>query len=125
MTNLLFLSAGDNTNFDNLYIDKGMSYDVIYYGDNQTIFAKYKSKVTFIEKRTGSKFQNFKYFFEKFPEIIAKYEYFFILDDDIIINVNDINIMFRLASQYKLSICAPSFIPSGKISHPITKQINY
>ena len=43
--NMVFISAGDNTNFDILYVNELMEYDiyVIYYGNNETIFNKYKS----------------------------------------------------------------------------------
>jgi hypothetical protein len=123
-TNFVFSSVGDNTSFDDLYIGNNMNYDiyVIYYANDDNIFNKYKSKVTFIEKRKGSKFQNFKYFYEKYPEIINKYDYFFILDDDIIIDVPRINEMFSIAKQYNLSICGPSFKSGSIISHAITKR---
>lgn len=120
--NFLFSSVGDNTSFDKLYIGDKMTYDVyvIYYGDNDTIYNQYKERVTSIEKRKGSKFQNFKYFYDTYPEIINKYDYFFILDDDIVIDVTNINKMFMTASDYNLSICAPSFIRPSKISHVVT-----
>ena len=120
--NFLFSSVGDNTDFDSLWINNNMEYDlyVIYYGNNEIIFNKYKSKGIFIERRKGSKFQNFKYFYDKYFNIINKYDRFFILDDDIIINVDDINCMFKISRQYNLDICAPSFSRKGKISHIIT-----
>ena len=36
MKNLLFTSAGDNTNFDELWLDEDRNYDVwvVYYGNN-------------------------------------------------------------------------------------------
>ena len=122
--NFLFSSVGDNTNFDELFLGINMNYDVyvIYYGDNEDNYEKYKSKVNFIKKRKGSKFQNFKYFYETYPEIINNYEYFFIIDDDIIIDVNNINNMFEIAREYNLSICGPSFLNSSKITYPISKQ---
>tara|TARA_B110001469_G_scaffold79146_1_gene74876 strand:- start:3100 stop:3855 length:756 start_codon:yes stop_codon:yes gene_type:complete len=124
--NFLFSSVGDNTNFDELWINSNMNYDiyVIYYGDNDNIFEKYKKKVKFIEKRKGSKFQNFKYFYDKYNDIINNYERFFILDDDIIINVENINEMFNISYKYKLDICAPSFTHDSKISYNITKHVN-
>ena len=76
----------------------------------------------FIEKRKGSKFQNFKYFYDNYRDIINRYERFFILDDDIIFNVSDINKMFKISKQYNLDICGPSFLPGGKISYNITRH---
>ena len=123
-TNFVFSSVGDNTNFDSLWIDPNMEYDIyiIYYGDNDEIFNRYKEKVKYIDKRKGSKFQNFKYFYDTQIDIINRYDRFFILDDDIIINVNDINNMFKISIEYNLDICQPSFLPSGKISWKITEH---
>ena len=121
--NLVFSSVGDNTFFDLLWINKNMDYDiyVIYYGNNETIYETYKSKVKYIDKRKGSKFQNFKYFYDNNSDIIDKYDRFFILDDDIIFKVNDINNMFKISRKYNLDICGPSLSKKGKISH---KSIN-
>jgi hypothetical protein len=123
--NLVFSSVGDNTNFDTLYIGPNMEYDiyVIYYGTDTEKYNQYKSKVDWIEQRKGSKFQNFYYLYTTYPELISNYEYFFIVDDDIIINVNKINSLFTLARKYNLSICGPSFVSPSKISHQITKYI--
>lgn len=123
MKNFLFTSAGNNTNFDELWTRGNMNYDiyVIYYGDDEEIYNKYKSKVKYIEKRKGSKFQNFNYFYKKYPDIIKQYDRFFIIDDDIIFETEDINKMFDISKKYDLSICGPSF-KNGRISHPITKH---
>lgn len=124
--NLVFTSAGDKTKFDELWCDKNRNYDiwVIYYGNNEQVYNKYKSKVDFIEKRKGSKFQNFHYVYNKYREHLEKYDRFFILDDDIIFNTQDINKMFEISKKYDLWICGPTFkqVPECKISHPITMQ---
>ena len=125
-SNFVFSSVGDNTNFNKLWIpsseDPSANYHVyvIYYGDNEEIYNKYKSQVHYIEQRKGSKFQNFKYFYDKYPEIIEKYERFFILDDDIEFGIEDINKMFDISTEYNLQICGPSFTHKSKISHRIT-----
>jgi len=122
--NMVFTSAGDNTTFHTLWTGIDANYDiyVIYYGENEENFESYKTCAQYIEKRKGSKFQNFYYFYTTRPEIIAQYERFFILDDDIIMHVEDINNMFKYSVKYNLTICQPSFKSCGKISHKITKQ---
>jgi len=122
--NFLFTSIGDNTSFDSLYMNDNTNYDIyaIYYADDEDIYNKYKSKFKFIEKRKGSKFQNFKYFYETYPEIITNYDYFFILDDDIITDYTSINYMFEIARKMNLLICGPSFSSESKISFEITKH---
>jgi hypothetical protein len=125
--NLVFTSAGNNTNFHNLWCNKNRNYDVwvVYYGDDQSKYNLYKNKVNFIIKRKGSKFQNFHYVYNKYKEKLDKYDRYFILDDDIIFNTNDINKMFAVSKKYDLWLCGPTFKDDGrgKISHQITKQI--
>jgi len=122
----VFTSVGDNSKFDSNWIGTGMNYDIyaIYYGNNENVFSKYKENpnIKYCEKRKGAKYQNFKYFYDSQKEIIEQYDYFFILDDDIIFYVEDINRMFEIADMYKLDICGPSFLPSGKISWSVTKH---
>jgi hypothetical protein len=125
--NLVFTSCGDNTSFDILWTHPNkMNFDlyIIYYGDNIEILNRYSANnsIKVITNRKGSKFQNFKHFYDKYNDIIKKYDYFFILDDDIIFKVDDINKMFNIAKQYNLSICGPSFSHESKISHNITKN---
>jgi len=125
--NLVFTSAGNNTNFHNLWTNKNRNYDiwVVYYGDDEAKFNLYKNNVDFIVKRKGSKFQNFHYIYNKYRSQIDNYERYFILDDDIIFNTNDINKMFNISKKYDLWLCGPTFKNdgSGKISHAITKQV--
>ena len=125
---LVFTSAGDKTNFHNLWIGKKQKYDVmvVYYGVNDLKYNTYAKKADYILKRKGSKFQNFHYIYENYPEIINKYDRFFILDDDIIFNVEDINKMFELSKKYNFKICGPTFkdSPECKISHIVTKTEN-
>jgi hypothetical protein len=122
---LIMTSAGDNTNFDKLWTNKNKNeeYDiwVVYYGDNDIIYEKYKNKVDRIWRRKGSKFQNFNYLYKDHYNHLMNYERFFIVDDDIIMSVDDINKLFDISKKYNLSICQPAFKPESKISHPITK----
>jgi len=130
--NLVFSSVGDNTNFHNLWLYKNRNYDiyVIYYGDDEEKYNMYKEKVDFIERRKGSKFQNFHYLYRNKPNLINHYERFFILDDDIIFDnisnpINDsnpINEMFNISKEYDLWLCGPTFKKDGrsKISWNIT-----
>ncbi len=127
--NLIFTSAGDNTEFYNNWTGIKQNYDiwVVYYGNNNEKYNLYKNNVNFIEKRQGSKFQNFKYIWDKYYNKLNNYDRFFILDDDIIFdNYKDINKMFNISEKYNSWISGPTFKIDGssKISHNITKKIN-
>lgn len=124
--NMVFTSAGDHTNFHELWTHPYAKPDydiyVIYYGDNLHQYEKYKQNVQWIEQRKGSKFQNFFWFYRNHLEILDQYDYFFILDDDLVFYTLDINQMFSIAREYELSICQPSFLPESVVSHKITLQ---
>jgi len=122
MKNLVFTSAGDNTNFDNIWLDKKRNYDVwvVYYGNNEETYERYKSKVDYIEKRQGSKFQNFEHIYK--TKDLSQYERFFIVDDDIIMSTKDINTLFIMSERFGFWICGPSFDTKSRISHRITKH---
>ena len=63
--NMLFTSAGDNTKFYKAWNGHNMNYDiyVVYYGDSIENYNEYKKNVKYIERRKGSKFQNFFSFY--------------------------------------------------------------
>ncbi len=124
--NMIFTSAGDNTNFVKWWCSSKeiKEYDVyvFYYGKSDENFKVYESHVKHIEKSEGSKFQNFYKFWTQYPDIINNYDRFFILDDDIEITCEDINEMFKLSKEYNLEICGPSFSKDSHVSHPITRH---
>jgi hypothetical protein len=120
MKNLVFTSAGNNTVFHK-WLDGRKTFDIYlaYYGDSEEKYLEYQSKATCF-KRKGSKFQNFQYFYNNFD--ILQYDYFFIIDDDIIMDGHHIEKMFQYAKDYNLLICQPSFDTHSKISHTITEN---
>lgn len=122
--NLVFSSVGDLSQFDKLWAQGGENYDiwVVYYGDNEETFKRYKNASTYAIQRKGAKFQNFFYVYEKFKECIEEYEYIFIPDDDLIIDTNSINGLFKLAKEYNLSICQPAFDSNSKVSWNVTRH---
>jgi len=111
MKNLVFSSVGDNTNFDNIWLGSKRDYDVwvVYYGDNDENYENYKSKVDYIEKRKGDKWQNFHHVYNTHYDKIKENDRIFFLDDDIIITTGDIRRMFQLSLECDLWILQPSF----------------
>ncbi len=125
--NLIFTSAGDNSVVLENWLAPNGNYDIMvcYYGESAETFAKFSQSVEYCFQRKGAKYQNLKFLFEKYPEIFEAYDYFFLLDDDIIFDgVSGINKLFELIKRLNLWVVAPTFKRDGssKISHPITKQ---
>jgi GR25 family glycosyltransferase involved in LPS biosynthesis len=123
---LVFTSAGDNSTFNIDWYDKNKKFDIItyYYMDNQEIFNKYKKISKFIIKRKGSKFQNLLHFFNNYKDLFDSYDYFFILDDDLVFEngYKDIERMFNLTIEYKLDLSSPCFYKDSIVSHEITRK---
>lgn len=108
---LLFSSIGDK--FDCFkWTSNDKLYDIIYiyYGNNINSYNKYKKYCDFILKNKGSKFQNLYFLYKNYKFILDNYEYIFILDDDLILSIEDINKMFNIISDKNLYIIGPSFI---------------
>jgi hypothetical protein len=123
--NLLFTSAGDNTDFYNNWCNKNRNYDIwlVYYGDNDENYNKYSKYVDKIWKRKGAKFQKLYYLYQNNNDELMNYDRYLITDDDIIISTDDINKLFDISEKYELLICQASFKPIiSRISHKITKQ---
>jgi len=121
--NILFTSAGDNTTFYNLWCSKNKNYDIFvcYYGDCKT--DKYKEYSDFYLKRKGSKMQNFYHVWKNNINDIRNYKNYYIVDDDILIQTDEINELFKLFSDLNVWMLQPSFdIIKSQISHGITKQ---
>tara|TARA_B100001758_G_scaffold247851_1_gene267757 strand:+ start:11809 stop:13272 length:1464 start_codon:yes stop_codon:yes gene_type:complete len=118
--NLVYTSAGDNTDFYKHWCGNSKDYDlwVTYYGDDEKKYKLYSKHSDYITKRKGFKFQNFYDLYNN--KDLSQYERIFILDDDIIISTQDINKMFNISEKYDLNICGPTFNPRCKISHPKT-----
>jgi hypothetical protein len=119
--NVLFTSVGDNSVFPTMWCDENRTYDIYacYYGNSSE--KKYEQYSDVYFERHGGKFQNFFYCWNNMPSI-QEYDYYFVLDDDIVISTDDINKLFQIMDKTNVWILQPSFNAVSKISHPITKQ---
>jgi len=127
-SNLLFTSAGDNTQFYKYWFNNNRNYDlfVCYYGDRKDHpYLKYSD---YYVSRKGGKFDNFYNFWnfkdDKIKLDMKSYERYFILDDDIIISSDDINKLFIVMEKLCLDVLQPSFdLHKSKLSY--TFNISY
>jgi len=128
---LLFTSAGDKTillnKVWNLYPNPLFDIMVCFYGDNDLNKNILKEKSKYFFERKGGKFQNLVWIYQNYKNILEKYKYIFVLDDDIIINTLEINFCFIFANYFQSSILQPSFknVKECRIDHLITKQVEH
>lgn len=95
------------------------SYDLffVYYGDDIDRFTWLAARCDRIYWGKGSKFQNFIKLYQTLG--LSRYEYIWLVDDDIKLDVDNVNLLFHLTSQYGLAVSQPSLSRYGTISYPI------
>ena len=114
---LVFSSTGDHGQVHSWLSKPNLrSFDVVlyYYGNEQPPAVE----ADYIEVRKGLKFQNFVHFLGKYE--ISNYEAIWIVDDDIILETEAINRMFKVFFKYQLLLAQPSFKKGGKTPWKIT-----
>jgi hypothetical protein len=127
--NLLIVSIGDGDGGDGdggFFVNNSLGnvdarhFDimVIFSGKSSSETLKYKHLAKHIYINKGSKFQNLHFVYNNHRNVLDKYERFFALDNNIIIDVNSINKMFGISERYKLMICGPTFTPEADMAAP-------
>ena len=123
--NLIIAPAGDKS-LHKEWLKGNPEFDLVllYYGDNKDIAKSYTQDTSHVYASKGFKWWLTKAFIDSNLEWVSKYEYIWFPDDDLLIDTANINRLFQIAKQYKLSICQPSLL--GHASHQVTlPQDNY
>ena len=95
--NLIISSVGDNSLHEK-WITNEKNYDIflIYYGNNDEIYEKYKNNCDYIVRNSGEKGKIYFNFVKNNLEKIKNYEVIWQPDDDIDIDVTSINNLFKI-----------------------------
>lgn len=119
MRRLVYTSAGNHHNIRQ-WLEGRRTFDlwVTHYGDGHFDLA---DQCTYWHARKGSKFQNLKHLSETRKAELAEYEAIFVLDDDIRLSGTDIENLFTLRRQHRLTVLQPAFMRCGKVSHRHTR----
>ncbi len=123
--NLIIAAVGDGS-LHKEWISGNPAFDLIliYYGDSEQIFSGYVKDALMCVRQKGQKFPLIKSFIDKHQELILRYEYVWLPDDDISISVDNLNKLFNIVRKYDLLICQPAVVSAhGKVSHAITKPV--
>jgi len=115
---LVFTSAGDQNNI-NGWCEGKRNFDlwVYYYGEKEN--PPGKKHTDFFNRSKGGKMQNFYKCLNDFRDVIEKYNAILLADDDIVINSENINILFKQLELNELVALQPAADPAGKASYPL------
>lgn len=75
-------------------------------------YSKFCNDLDFVACDAGYKMDMTYRYLHRHPELFEKYEYFFLLDDDIVISTEDVNRLFSMMREYQLKIAQPSLVMS-------------
>lgn len=97
--------------------ERNFDLAVSYYGNDAT---KTFPEAAYVHRKKGGKWDGLWSFFQTFPEVIRKYEYFWLPDDDIVASVDAINRLFLIGAEKNLHLFQPSLDDQSYYSHIIT-----
>ena len=116
---LVFTSAGDRHAVPSwLAATRDFDLWVAWYGKGPDSL---ESQADYYLRRAGSKFQNLHYCFQRWPELLERYEAVMVMDDDIRISPAKIDTLFALRRKHDLWALQPAFSPLGKLSYHINR----
>lgn len=75
-------------------------------------YNKFCNDSDFVACDAGYKMDMTYRYLHRHLELFEKYEYFFLLDDDIVISTEDVNRLFSMMREYQLKIAQPSLVMS-------------
>jgi len=78
-----------------------------YYGDDTEIENSYKKICTYFHKQSGTKFQNLRNFYYQYINIINNYEYIFIPDDDLLLDLSYLENFILFCYNNKFDMAQP------------------
>lgn len=115
------IAAVGESSLHRKWINKLPKFDLhlIVYDDS---YEKFKTDSMYVTKAKGYKFTLIHDYLHNRPEIIDLYNYFFMPDDDILINTAGIHKLFRYMQKYNLAIAQPAIANSNYSHHHTLKD---
>src|SRR6202167_4415659 len=120
---LVILRAGDYSLHPNWLTGlKDWDLAISYYGSN---LHKTFPEASYMHRFRGGKWDGLYDFFNSRPEILSKYDYFWLPDDDIDTNTDTINRLFSRTERYNLELAQPSLTTDSYFSNLLTVRCRW
>ncbi|MFC3120827.1 DUF707 domain-containing protein [Agaribacter flavus] len=117
---LVFTSAGNKTALTSWVLgDKNFDLFCVYYAQgNEDNLA---SSSDYFVKHKGAKFPNLLWVYQHWPDILNRYDYILVIDDDLTLRAEDFNRHFAMHKAEKLWLSQLAFHRRGKVNHKINE----
>lgn len=116
--NLVVVRAGANS-LHRGWLGEGRSWDLgisSFHSDRAEDFPEAR----YFSFYKGGKWDGLYQFFRENAELLDRYDYIWLPDDDISTSVDDLNRVFALTRSYGLELAQPALTPDSYFWHPIT-----
>jgi hypothetical protein len=122
---LVIVRAGDKSLHpkwvDDANTNRLFDLHISYYGNRKYPFSDRPDDIS-LSFEPGTKSQGLAQCLQKLGEIVNKYEYIWLPDDDILTDQNTINSFLAIVRDYKLDVSQPALGLGSYIAHDITVQ---
>lgn len=123
----LVIACVGNASLHKEWISGHKNFDLIliYYGGDDDIYQDYKNDAMICINQKGQKYPMIKQFIQLHADLISRYDYIWLPDDDVSISTENINKFFDITRQYNLRLSQPALIndPNIPIVHGVTKCV--
>lgn len=111
MDNLVIGVVGDGS-LHSVWLRSRPDFDIflVYYGDDDEVAESYRKQSDHFLRCKGTKYNIVHEIYETQKDLLEKYDYVFIPDDDLHMSTILINRVFELAAEYELDLCQPSIV---------------
>ena len=115
---LVILRAGDHSLHPSWFTGpKDWDLAISYYGSNQR---ETFPEASYVHRFRGGKWDGLYEFFSSYPDILNRYDYFWLPDDDIQTDADTINRLFARTEHYNLELAQPSLAINSYFSNLLT-----
>jgi hypothetical protein len=124
MNKYLIISTIGDESLHPEWVKEKTNFDLVllYYGNDESVAESNLQYTPYVYMAKGEKYHLLKSFIESNIEFISNYTHIWIPDNDVSISTENINKLFEISNQLKLSICQPAM--EGYVSHEITKPVS-
>lgn len=119
--NLVIVRAGDNSVHPDWLAGNTRDFDlfVSYFGNQP---GRYADQAEYHEDRKGMKWPVLGELLQAHPELVERYDYFWLPDDDLVTDTATIDRMFAFARAYQLALAQPALTRNSYYTWPLLLQ---
>lgn len=126
-SNLVVMAAGDDSVLLKSWQGKQRNFDlfIVYFGINSNTASRYQGMSDYFYRYSSvSKLENVQEGLLHY-DVLDKYDYYFIPDDDIDISIENVELLFKIAKEHSLLICQPSCLghPAIQRTRPVAGSL--